>query len=95
MYHSYMLSFTVLDDATWWPLSHLLRYQHAMEALELVSVTQTHSRKAMLQAVQDAAWRHSFSPFQPLKHPQKLWVLGDETIYFKHFRTISWGCFGF
>ena len=49
-----------------------LRYQHAMEALELVSVTQTHSRKAMLQAVQDAAWRHTFSP-SPARNPWFCW----------------------
>lgn len=40
-------------------------YQHAMEALELVSVTQTHSRKAMLQAVQDV-WAVSLTEHQAM-----------------------------
>jgi len=40
-------------------------YQHALEALELVSVTQTHSRKAMLQAVQDV-WAVSLTEHQAM-----------------------------
>ena len=32
------------------------RYQHAMEALEVVSVKHSHGRQAMLRAAQDVTW---------------------------------------